>query len=97
MGVSCSNLNFLYGFYTRLLTLSGLSINGGRCEHALSMLDSRIGGGINVASGISGQDFTDGDNKDKDKGKNRVDKNVKGKVFFIKFSTTIHDDKSTGC
>ncbi|CAI4615014.1 BCN_G0036380.mRNA.1.CDS.1 [Saccharomyces cerevisiae] len=82
-GVSCSNLNFLYGFYTRLLTLSGLSINGGRCEHALSMLDSRIGGGINVASGInSGQDFTDGDNKDQDKGKNRVDKNVKEGSFI---------------
>ena len=77
-GVSCSNLNFLYGFYTRLLTLSGLSINGGRCEHALSMLDSRIGGGMNVGSGINnGQDFVDGDNKNQDKDIEKMDKNTK--------------------
>lgn len=76
--VPCSNLNFLYGFYTRLLTLSGLSINGGRCEHALSMLDNRIGGGMNVAAGINGgQDLTDGDNKDGHNRKMAVDKNTK--------------------
>ncbi|CAI4045861.1 Osw2p SKDI_12G1070 [Saccharomyces kudriavzevii IFO 1802] len=76
--VPCSNLNFLYGFYTRLLTLSGLSINGGRCEHALSMLDNRIGGGMNVGSGInSGQDHADIDCKNEDIATNRVDKNTK--------------------
>ncbi|QLQ79297.1 hypothetical protein HG537_0B06450 [Torulaspora globosa] len=36
--VSCSNLNFLYGFYSRLLSLSGLSINGGRLEQVISQL-----------------------------------------------------------
>ncbi|QLL31783.1 hypothetical protein HG536_0B06510 [Torulaspora globosa] len=36
--VSCSNLNFLYGFYSRLLSLSGLSINGGRLEQGISQL-----------------------------------------------------------
>lgn len=36
--VSCSNLNFLYGFYSRLLSLSGLSINGGRLEQDISQL-----------------------------------------------------------
>lgn len=30
--VSCSNLNFLFGFYSRLLVLNGLSIYGGLCE-----------------------------------------------------------------
>lgn len=30
--VPCSNLNFLYGFYVRLLSLSGLDIQGGECQ-----------------------------------------------------------------
>lgn len=40
--VPCSNLNFLYGFYSRLLSLSGLSINGGRCEQHVSLFDKQL-------------------------------------------------------
>ncbi|GCE99375.1 hypothetical protein ZYGM_003863 [Zygosaccharomyces mellis] len=38
----CSNLNFLYGFYSRLLSLSGLSIYGGRSESHISVFDKRV-------------------------------------------------------
>lgn len=38
----CSNLNFLYGFYSRLLSLSGLSIYGGRSESHMSVFDKRV-------------------------------------------------------
>lgn len=44
--VSCSNLNFLYGFYSRLLSLSGLSINGGRSEQDLSHLTQTVEGSV---------------------------------------------------
>lgn len=40
--VPCSNINFLYGFYSRLLSLSGLSINGGRCEQHVSLFDKQL-------------------------------------------------------
>lgn len=38
----CSNLNFLYGFYSRLLSLSGLSIYGGRSESHITVFDKRV-------------------------------------------------------
>lgn len=38
----CSNLNFLYGFYSRLLSLSGLSIYGGRSESHMSVFDKKV-------------------------------------------------------
>lgn len=38
----CSNLNFLFGFYTRLLSLSGLSIFGGRCQQLTSLFEKNL-------------------------------------------------------
>ncbi|CCK72657.1 Osw2p KNAG_0L00340 [Huiozyma naganishii CBS 8797] len=35
--VECSNVNFLFGFYSRLLSLSGLSINGGHHKRPTSL------------------------------------------------------------
>lgn len=40
--VTCSNLNFLFGFYSRLLSLSGLSIKGGRIERDVTHFDQLI-------------------------------------------------------
>lgn len=42
--VPCSNLNFLFGFYSRLLSLSGLSINGGRLQQDISQLGQHVDG-----------------------------------------------------
>mgnify|MGYP003362460184 CR=1 FL=1 len=37
-----SNLNFLFGFYTRLLSLSGLTIDGKHCQRVSSMFEKTI-------------------------------------------------------
>lgn len=66
--VSCSNLNFLYGFYTRLLSLSGLSINGGRLDQDASRLNDRL-------AGFSSSSSLSSNKKLKKKQKSRSDKN----------------------
>lgn len=65
--VSSSNLNFLYGFYTRLLSLSGLSINGGRLSQVKSHLGDRL-------TGYSSSSSISSTKKLKKKGKSRYDK-----------------------
>lgn len=53
--MKCFNLNFLYGFYTRLLSMAGISINGGRSEPTILTINSKLG--MNVA--IELDDSTD--------------------------------------
>lgn len=71
LGVSCSNLNFLYGFYTRLLSLSGLSINGGRINQENLQLGGKL---IRRSSSSSSKKFKQG-NRSKSKSKRRQDGN----------------------
>ena len=48
--VQCSNLNFLFGFYTRLLSLSGLSIYGGHCQQSMSLFERTLTINVNEAT-----------------------------------------------
>lgn len=65
--INCSNLNFLYGVYTRLLSLTGLSINGGRYQTKVQLFNKDLT--LNI------------DNDDNDNSKNSSEENIKLNQF----------------
>ncbi|CCF57750.1 hypothetical protein KAFR_0D01030 [Kazachstania africana CBS 2517] len=63
---SYSSLNFLFGFYSRLLSLSGLSITGGRLEQNVTMFNNRLS--INIGKNELEKDEKKPKKVKKDKG-----------------------------